>query len=75
MFDLIQEIIRSVKYIYSTTSEPIPGIRIVTVSLEDSENLEMVANLSLYINVIILNNNLPVIQISNNVLSFIEGQK
>ena len=63
------------KYIYSTTSEPIPGIRMVTVSLEDSESIEMVANHTLYINIIIVNNNPPVIQIVNDVLSFTEGQK
>ena len=63
------------KYIYDTTSEPIPGIRMVTVSLEDSENVEMVTNLTLYINVIILNNNLPVIQIMHDVLNFTEGRR
>ncbi|KAI6650765.1 protocadherin Fat 4-like [Oopsacas minuta] len=68
-----EDILKSLKYIYSTSDEPLPGLRMISISLEDSGSQEMMATTTILINVTVINNNPPLIQLTNGVLHFTEG--
>ena len=68
---LVQAVIRSLRYSYSTSGEEVPGVRHVRVTVSDGVFSDSV---TLMVTVVVLNNNPPVVVFSGQSSTlFVEG--